>query len=132
MCIRDSPQADLVKPDTPVPASDLRVDINERVPRPLATVDVDEFADMYSLDRPYRVILWEPEHRLVDKDVPHAGRNFSRGELRALAEAALSLLNQPLPEHLEPDDGSEWEYEPNREALAMEARVEPEGRWGDE
>ena len=30
------------------------------------------------------------------------------------------------------DAGTEWEYEPNREALAMEARVEPEGRWGDE
>lgn len=27
---------------------------------------------------------------------------------------------------------SEFEYEPNREELAIEARVEPEGRWGDE
>ena len=29
-------------------------------------------------------------------------------------------------------DASDYEYEPNREALAVEARVEPEGRWGDE
>ena len=29
-------------------------------------------------------------------------------------------------------DSYEFEYEPNREELAWEARAEPEGRWGDE
>lgn len=82
----------------------LRRTVAEQAPRPLVTVDVDAYADMHAPGRPYRVILWEAESNLVESDREHAGRNFSRDELRALAEAALSLLNQPLPEYLEDEE----------------------------
>lgn len=41
-----------------------------------------------------------------------------------------SRLNPPLYAPI--NDNTGREYEPNREALAMEARAELEGRWGDE
>lgn len=50
----------------------------------------------------------------------------------ALDFAYLARNIEELAEGEAGDTLTEFEHEPNREALAMEACVEPEGRWGNE
>ena len=56
-----------------------------------------------------------------------------RGSLSPVQRAEVLAFAQACRNHNERGEaGDEFEYEPNREALAVEARMEPEGRWGDE
>ncbi|CAM3663565.1 hypothetical protein [Deinococcus frigens] len=67
----------------------------EDQPRLLAQVELDPHANQHSPDRPYRVVLFEPEDNVLDTELPHAVRNFSWDELLALQTAIHELLQVP-------------------------------------